>query len=433
MHEISVSILNHASILLARDGFALLTDPWFEGTAFDNGWGLRWRNDAAFEAAATASHLWVSHFHDDHLHLPTLRRLAAVNPGVIFIANRSYNFDMAEAVQKAGFRNIMPIDERKALDLGNGVLLTRYPATGIDNMLLIKFCETSVLNYNDCVLSPLARQLLARKIGKVDLFLSNFNHAGKLLHVKKIDGERVRSMLKDNFARTFQEFNPRVVVPFASHHYYRAPESAGQNESLLKVGDLAPLDPRIAPLEVGQMITFNPQTGETDITTAHAIQPNPVDIAIRGPSCGADELSAARDAYVAKIKHGFGPFARLARPMTISLTDIGQSMVLGYSRRLPDPGPPDIACHSRALYRMFTRRYGMDGFTVGAHFSILSQRKRTVTMHIALGMLAENKIDAAHILKMMVTPAGWRFLLNRREEVAGILWTGQTHSDYHSE
>jgi hypothetical protein len=30
----------------------------------------------------------------------------------------------------------------------------------------------------------------------------------------------------------------------------------------------------------------------------------------------------------------------------------------------------------------------------------------------------------------MVTPAGWRFLLNRREEIAGILWTGQTHPDY---
>jgi hypothetical protein len=48
---------------------------------------------------ATATHLWVSHFHDDHLQLPTLRRLAAVNPGVILIANRSYNFDVAQAAQ----------------------------------------------------------------------------------------------------------------------------------------------------------------------------------------------------------------------------------------------------------------------------------------------------------------------------------------------
>ncbi len=433
MHEISVSILNHASILLARDGFALLTDPWFDGTVFDDGWGLRWRNDAAYDAAATATHLWVSHFHDDHLHLPTLRWLAAVNPGAIFLANRSYNFDMAHAVRAAGFRNIVLVDERKTLDLSKGVFVTRFPATGIDNMLLIKLGGASVLNYNDCVLSPLARRLLAPKIGKVDIFLSNFNHAGKLLHVKKTDGEQVRSMLKDNFARTFKEFNPRVVVPFASHHYYRAPESAGQNKSLLSVSDLAPLDPRIVPLKVGQLMTFNPQTGATDITTAHAIEPNPADTAIRGPSCGVDELSAARDAYIAKIKRGFGPFARLARPLTIALTDTGRSIVLGYSPRLPDPGSPDIACHSRALHRMFTSRYGTDGFTIGAHFSILSQRKRTLTMHIALGMLVENKIDAANILKMLATPAGWRFLLNRREEIVGILWTGQTHPDYHSE
>jgi hypothetical protein len=144
-------------------------------------------------------------------------------------------------------------------------------------------------------------------------------------------------------------------------------------------------------------------------------------------------LLAARDAYVAKIRRGFGPFARLARPLTVALTDTRQSIVLGYSRRLPDPGSPDIACHSHALYRMFTRRYGMNGFVIGAHFSILSQRKRRLTMHIALGMLVENKIDVANILKMMVTPSGWRFLLNRREEIAGILWTGQTHPDYHGE
>jgi hypothetical protein len=283
---ITLRLLNHASFLLSssdRSEIRLLTDPWFDGHAFDEGWGLRWHNEHAFRDAATATHLWVSHFHDDHLHLPTLRELVRINPGIVFLANRSFNFDMVAAAQRLGFRNIIPIDERVETQIADGFSITRFPVTGIDNALLVKLSDLALLNYNDCVLSRLARRLLAKKIGKIDVFMSNFNHAGKLLHTKKTDSTAVKAMLKDNFSNTFREFEPKIVIPFASHHYYRAPESAGQNDSLLTVQELAPLDKRIVALSVGL------DTGKRHAAHSRSNRPRPEPFAGR-TDCGQGQL-----------------------------------------------------------------------------------------------------------------------------------------------
>ena len=42
---------------------------------FKNGWGLRYKNDNAVNEAVNATHMWISHFHNDHLHFPTLKEI----------------------------------------------------------------------------------------------------------------------------------------------------------------------------------------------------------------------------------------------------------------------------------------------------------------------------------------------------------------------
>ena len=66
----------------------LLSDPWFDGTCFDGGWGLRFRYSDALSRARMATHVWISHPHSDHLHVPTLRQVARAMPHVPFLAAR---------------------------------------------------------------------------------------------------------------------------------------------------------------------------------------------------------------------------------------------------------------------------------------------------------------------------------------------------------
>ena len=44
--------------------------------------------------------------------------------------------------------------------------------------------------------------------------------------------------MKANFLAQMKSFDPRYVIPFASFHYYRAPETQEQNISLMEPGDL---------------------------------------------------------------------------------------------------------------------------------------------------------------------------------------------------
>ena len=68
MSDVRIHYLNHASMLVEVGTMRLLFDPWLEGTAFSGGWGLRYDNPDAIDLAASATHLWISHWHSDHLH-----------------------------------------------------------------------------------------------------------------------------------------------------------------------------------------------------------------------------------------------------------------------------------------------------------------------------------------------------------------------------
>ena len=94
MSSLRVHYLNHASLLVEVGGVRMLFDPWLEGTAFSGGWGLRYDNPEATRIAATATHLWISHWHSDHLHAPTLAKIAQLNPEMVVLANVSANFSM---------------------------------------------------------------------------------------------------------------------------------------------------------------------------------------------------------------------------------------------------------------------------------------------------------------------------------------------------
>jgi hypothetical protein len=431
--EIGVTLLNHASVLIEVGEIALLTDPWYFGYAFEEGWGLRYANDEALAKAAGATHLWISHFHQDHFHVPTLRALAEVNPDVVFLANRSHNFDMSGRARSLGFRNVAAFDERRTMHLGEAVSVTRYPTTGIDNMLLLKGGGLALLNFNDCVIPPLSRRLLARKLGPIDIFMCNFNHAGKLLHQRKTDDARVKAALVANFSRNYAPFRPRFVVPFASHHYYRAPESAAQNSSMLTVDELAETGKDIVPLHVGQRAAFGP--GGVYRLCAGNADAGAITEILRPGSVPFEELLAAARTYAKKIRSGFGPATALLPALNVRFYDLGRTMILRLGREMEAPADaaPDIECHSAVAHDWFTKPYGTDSTAVGAHFRILSRRKTRLVLHIAAGLLVENKLDPKSLLSMLASRSGATFLWNRREEILGILLSRKVYADYHKE
>ena len=75
-----IKLLSHASILINAKGLKILTDPWFFGTAFNDGWDLSPEPDLLNieELIADVDLIWISHEHPDHLHFPTLKWVSKI-------------------------------------------------------------------------------------------------------------------------------------------------------------------------------------------------------------------------------------------------------------------------------------------------------------------------------------------------------------------
>ena len=133
---IKITLINHACCLFEFGKDKILCDPWLEGNTFEEGWGLRWESIGAYDFLKKSTHLWVSHFHEDHLNKITLEKILTINPKIIVLANNSHNFKMMNYFKNIGFKKVLALNERAKYRISNALSITRYPATGIDNLLV---------------------------------------------------------------------------------------------------------------------------------------------------------------------------------------------------------------------------------------------------------------------------------------------------------
>lgn len=418
-----IEIINHASIIIECGPVKLLCDPWFAGTCFEQGWGLKYDNPQCFEAASTCTHLWISHFHGDHFHVATLLELVKVNPAIIVLGNHSFNFQLDNALKRLGFTNIISLPERKKINLAETIVITRYPTTGIDNMLLLEGGNTRLLNYNDCNLPDKAIKSLIKKIGRVDILLNNYNHAGKLLSYPLPSAEEIKGELKSSYLQKSILFNPGRIIPFASDHYYRAAESQEQNESLMEVNEIAVLDPRIIALAVGEAVEIDEQLNCTRYLTSNRVAKNKREVIERNHSRSLVELSIAFDNYAARMRKSFLYLTFWLPELFVEIPDLGLLVALNINRKIrivDTPHSYHISATSEALHAWFSKPYGIDSFWVGAHFEINQTAIVPLRWQLLVGLLTENKLDLLSMIKLLFSVGGIKFLWARREEIIAI-------------
>ena len=418
-----IEIINHAAIIIECGPVKLLCDPWFVGTCFEQGWGLKYDNPQCFEAARTCTHLWVSHFHGDHFHVATLLELVKVNPEIIVLGNHSFNFQLDNALKKIGFANVIPLLERERMEIAENIAITRYPTTGIDNMLLLEGGNIRLLNYNDCNLPDKAIKLLVKKIGRVDILLNNYNHAGKLLSYPLPSTKEIKDELKTNYLRKTVLFSPGLVIPFASDHYYRAAESQEQNDSLMEVIEIAVLDSRIIPLTVGELVEVDDQLNFVRRISSVPITRNKREVIERNCFRSFAELSTAFDDYAVRMRKSFLYLTFWLPELLVEIPDLGLLVALSINRKIrivERPHSHHISATSEALYAWFSKPYGIDSFWVGAHFEINQTAIVPLRWQLLVGLLTENKLDLLSMAKLLFSVGGIKFLWARREEIVAI-------------
>lgn len=424
-----IDYLNHASVIIKSGEQSLLCDPWFSGTAFAGGWGLQYDNPDALQKAKSCTHLWISHFHPDHLHLPTLKQLATLSPEVTALANESVNFRMSEALERAGFTNILPLYERRKLSLTSSIKVTRYPTAGIDNMLLIETPEGTILNYNDCHLPIDALKFLMRKIGKIDILLSNFNHAIKFLDNPRKSDEQIQRELKTNYKKVLDAINPRWAIPFASAHYYRTRDTVWQNNSLLQSEDLVELDSRILPLRIGSEVTFDDKLQPTLSPPSERITSNSKDIKVETESVPFDEVVQAAKDFGNRLRQSLLGLTFWIPELRIRVEEYQRVIRFDVNNQVyAEDGETEdahIQAHSSALYQWFSKPFGADSFFIGGHFEVVSKSTKPIQRVLLACSLMEKRLSPRSLANYAFRTGGIKFLLSRREEILVTLSQGR--------
>jgi hypothetical protein len=335
------------------------------------------------------------------------------------------------AGRKFGFKNVIPFYERKQVLLSKDFSITRYPTQGIDNMLFIKLPGATILNYNDCVIPSITQKLLKKKFGRIDILLTNFNHAGKLLLYPLPSPKIIREKLIKNFSENFKVFNPSCILPFASYHYYKSPYSFNQNETMLEAADLIAVDNRIVPWMIGDRFRWQNEAGIMENESEVLL--NQLDKITYKKNFSKEEILKAAVGFALILKKRFGLLSRFFPTLFIEISDI--PVVIGFNLIkggfIPSsPVLPHIKAHSESLMNWFSKPYGTDSFVVGAHFDLVNANGIPLKWQLALGLLVENKMDLKSIFLMLFKKNGLRFLLNRREEFLGQLFQFRLTASY---
>jgi L-ascorbate metabolism protein UlaG (beta-lactamase superfamily) len=411
-------------MLMSLADVSLLCDPWLSGTAFSGGWGLRYDNPDAMARAAMASHLWISHWHSDHLHVPTLNALAIRAPGMTVLANVSHNFSMVERLGACGFRNVVPIAERVPLAISARVTATRYPTAGIDNMLHVVGDGFSVLNYNDCNLPVAAARAIRAKTGPIDVLLSNYNHAGKLF--TRDGDEAIKQAYFDTLLRAASAFDPKTVIPFASSHAYRTDVSRAQNSSHMDFDELAARtenDPRFAVLRIGDVLTIEDGVRWHTARTPACLQ-NKLDLHDYGAPIERDALTQLVRTRCEELARRFPIVARLCPPLDVRVRDLDDVLRMRLGRApewLGAKASADIVASSRAIADWHGRVFGDDTFFAGAHFDMEREDARAIRMWALVTLLEASHLDPKSVFGALASTSGRAFFWNRREEVWATL------------
>lgn len=113
--NLDIRYLSHASVLITFGKIKLLTDPWFFGPAFSNGWWLSEPPKFDFkEVTKNLSYVYISHNHPDHLHIETLSKLSR---NVNLITPKFQSNSTLTLLSRLGFKNIKLCEFNKIYEI----------------------------------------------------------------------------------------------------------------------------------------------------------------------------------------------------------------------------------------------------------------------------------------------------------------------------
>lgn len=218
-----VRYIGHASILVESAGIRLLCDPWWSGSAYTGQW-VPYPLPAPQAADASPDFVYISHGHEDHLHVPTL---SSIDRRAALLIPRQRDAGLRDFLRSLGFQRVYELDHGRTRRLAPGFDVTLY-ANKDDSILVVSSEGRTLVNANDAlhasarhVIDHFCEQIRARH-GRIETLLLGYGGASWFPNcMRPSDGPQYDAVARErafteNFAYVARQLEPAIALPFAA-------------------------------------------------------------------------------------------------------------------------------------------------------------------------------------------------------------------------
>ncbi|PZE21137.1 MBL fold metallo-hydrolase [Paenibacillus xerothermodurans] len=379
--------VNHASFILAASNITMISDPWLDGTVFDNGWALLSDTKFKYEDFSRITHIWFSHEHPDHFNPPNLKQIpAAYRSKITVIFQETKDKKVVQYCENVLGFNVVELKQDQWYRLSSDMEIMCCPVYG-DSWLAVKTNDVSILNLNDCVLTEdEAIRGIKNQVGHIDVLLTQFSFAkwvgnkNDTVSRKKHANEKL-----DTLRKQVRLLQPEFVIPFASYIWFCHADNYYMNADVNRIEDVYNTvlnDKLAAPVVMypGDIWHLGKQYNSAEsiakynvdyqrvLTSPTLVFSQRVDI--------NDLLSDAKrfaHALLTANKKDVVEYL-LDEPAAVYLTDYKQALLFSLKTGLTETSIPaahcDVALSSEALHYCFQFLWGGDTLNINGRFQI---------------------------------------------------------------
>jgi len=429
-----VTMISHASVLIEDGPIVLLTDPWFMGEVFNESWSLLCPPALTPTTLQGVTHIWISHEHPDHLHFPTLRAIPAEQKATItLLYQQHFSSRVCESLTSLGFRQVIELPLSRWLDLGGDVSIMCRSVGTIDSLLAVRSADCTVLNVNDCVISPWAARTAARSIGAVDVILSQFSIASWVGN----PGDTTIAAADEVLRRAWlyiRTFKPKVAIPFASFVYFNHEENRYMN-AWINTPDSVCKQLHGAPTQLQFLYNGDSWSSQSGV----CLHGDPLEryradfqnipaLPYRShPSYPRDELIELGQRLVDEVRTRFPRlWLRKIPPVHFYMIDLDAALRFDLRQGIVEAeqrvqSECDMALHSQALWFAFKFPWGFSTLEVSGRYTRINPKVNTRALYIC--HLYSSDIHCQCLARRLLQRRVWSFCWTKRQEVLGRLFS----------
>ena len=229
-----IKLINHSSVHILNENISILTDPWYSGSAFNNGWSLLYENkhEDIVNILNNTNYIFISHEHPDHFSIKFFKEYKdmILKNNIKILFQQTDDMRVEKFLKSLGL-NLILLAHKKEYRFDQNNSITLIKQGHIDSAFLYETKNNYHLNINDC-------NFIDREIREINSLIKDKNKK-LILYVQfsyasfrpTEDWLKKAAIYKlNNIKKLSNIFNSSLVVPFASFFYF----SHEENQDLKK-------------------------------------------------------------------------------------------------------------------------------------------------------------------------------------------------------